>query len=124
MIKILLRPGHHLMARCARSSDCATDEGLGQRVLGFLTKALVRCLAAKNAVRAVVVVVVHRLLQFLRDEVGVVDDLAFEGAGLVIAEPRSSLPSPALWAGLGGIAAMFAVKMLTKVVAVWRRPAQ
>jgi Kef-type K+ transport system membrane component KefB len=31
---------------------------------------------------------------------------------------------PALWAGLGGIAAMFAVKMLTKVVAVWRRPAQ
>jgi hypothetical protein len=28
MIKILLRPGHHLMARCARSSDCATDEGL------------------------------------------------------------------------------------------------
>jgi Kef-type K+ transport system membrane component KefB len=31
---------------------------------------------------------------------------------------------PALWAGLGGIAALFAVKMLTKVVAVWRRPAQ
>jgi hypothetical protein len=28
MIKILLRPGHHLMARCARSSDCATDERL------------------------------------------------------------------------------------------------
>jgi hypothetical protein len=47
-------------------------------------------LAAKNAVRAVVVVVVHLLLQFLREEVGVllqflreevgvVDDLAFEG---------------------------------------------
>jgi hypothetical protein len=47
--------------------------------LGFLTKALIRCLAAKNAVRAVVVVVVHPLLQFLREEVGVVDDLAFEG---------------------------------------------
>jgi hypothetical protein len=28
MIMILLRPGLHLMARCARSSDCATDEGL------------------------------------------------------------------------------------------------
>jgi hypothetical protein len=54
--------------------------------LGFLTKALIRCFAAKNAVRAVVVVVVHPLLQFLREEVGVVDDLAFEGAGLVIAE--------------------------------------
>jgi hypothetical protein len=43
-------------------------------------------LAAKNAVRAVVVVVVLPLLQFLREEVGVVDDLAFEGSGLVIAE--------------------------------------
>jgi hypothetical protein len=46
--------------------------------LGFLTKALVRCLAAKSAVRAVVVVVVLPLLQFLGEEVGVVDDLAFE----------------------------------------------
>ena len=33
-----------------------------------------------------VVVVVHPLLQFLREEVGVVYDLAFEGGGLVIAE--------------------------------------
>jgi hypothetical protein len=55
-------------------------------VLGFLTKALVSCFAAKSAVRAVVVVVVLPLLQFLREEVGVVDDLAFEGSGLVIAE--------------------------------------
>ena len=31
-------------------------------------------------------VVVLPLLQFLREEVGVVDDLAFEGSGLVIAE--------------------------------------
>jgi hypothetical protein len=45
----------------------------------FLTKALVRRLAAKSAVKAVVVVVVHPLLQFLREKVGVVDDLAFEG---------------------------------------------
>ena len=36
--------------------------------------------------RAVVVVVVLPLLQFLGEEVGVVDDLAFEGSGLVIAE--------------------------------------
>jgi hypothetical protein len=48
--------------------------------LGFLTKALVRCLGAKSAVRAVVVVVVLPLLQFLGEEVGVVDDLAFEGS--------------------------------------------
>jgi hypothetical protein len=33
----------------------------------------------QDAVRAVVVVVVHPLLQFLREEVGVVEDLAFEG---------------------------------------------
>jgi hypothetical protein len=46
--------------------------------LGFLAEALVRCLAVKSAVRAVVVVVVLPLLQLLGEEVGVVDDLAFE----------------------------------------------
>jgi hypothetical protein len=47
--------------------------------LGFLTKALVRCLAAKSAVRAVVVVVVlHPLAVSRRGKVGVVDDLVFE----------------------------------------------
>ena len=46
--------------------------------MGFLTKALVWCLAVKSAVRAVVVVVVLPLLQLLGEEVGVVDDLAFE----------------------------------------------
>jgi hypothetical protein len=46
--------------------------------LGFLTKALVWCLAVKSAVRAVVVVVVLPLLQLLGEEVGVVDDLALE----------------------------------------------
>ena len=45
-----------------------------------------KVLAAKSAVRAVVVVVVLPLLQFLGEEVGVVDDLAFKGSGLVIAE--------------------------------------
>jgi hypothetical protein len=43
-----------------------------------LAEALVGCLAAESAVRAVVVVVVLPLLQLLGEEVGVVDDLAFE----------------------------------------------
>jgi hypothetical protein len=46
--------------------------------LGFLAEALVGCLAAESAVRALVVVVVRPLLQLLGEEVGVVDDLAFE----------------------------------------------
>ena len=54
--------------------------------LGLSDEGTRKVLAAKNAVRAVVVVVVHPLLQFLREEVGVVYDLAFEGGGLVIAE--------------------------------------
>jgi hypothetical protein len=46
--------------------------------LGFLAEALVGCLAAESAVRAMVVVVVLPLLQLLGEEVGVVDDLALE----------------------------------------------
>jgi hypothetical protein len=46
--------------------------------LGFVSEALVGCLAGKSAVRAVVVVVVLALFQLRAEEVGVVDDLAFE----------------------------------------------
>jgi hypothetical protein len=46
--------------------------------LGFLAEALVGCLAAEGAVRAMVVVVVLPLLQFVGEQAGVVDDLAFE----------------------------------------------
>jgi hypothetical protein len=46
--------------------------------LGFLTEALVGCLAVQSAVRAVVVVVVLPFLQLVGEEVGVVDDLALE----------------------------------------------
>jgi hypothetical protein len=54
--------------------------------LGLSDDGARKVLAAKSAVRAVVVVVVLPLLQFLGEEVGVVDDLAFKGSGLVIAE--------------------------------------
>jgi len=46
--------------------------------LGFLAEALVGCLAAERAVRAMVVVVVLPLLQFVGEQAGVVDHLAFE----------------------------------------------
>jgi hypothetical protein len=46
--------------------------------LGFLAEALVGCLAAESAVRAMVVVVVLPLLQLVGEQGGVVDHLAFE----------------------------------------------
>jgi hypothetical protein len=46
--------------------------------LGFLAEALVGCLAAESAVRAMVVVVVLPLLQLVGEQAGVVDHLAFE----------------------------------------------
>jgi hypothetical protein len=46
--------------------------------LGFLAEALVGCLAAESAVRAVVVVVVLPLLQLVGEQAGVVDHLALE----------------------------------------------
>jgi hypothetical protein len=54
--------------------------------LGFLTKALVRCVAAKNALRAVVVEEVHPLLQFLKKRLASSMTWPSRGAGLVIAE--------------------------------------
>jgi hypothetical protein len=52
--------------------------------LGFLTKAFVGRLAAKSAVRTVVVVVVLPLLQLVGEEVGVVDDLFSEKVRTVL----------------------------------------
>jgi hypothetical protein len=46
--------------------------------LGFLPEAFVGCLAAESAVRAVVVVVVLPLLQFVGEQAGVIDHLAVE----------------------------------------------
>jgi hypothetical protein len=60
--------------------------------LGLLTKAFVGCLAAKSAVRTVVVVVVLPLLQLVGEEVGVVDHLAFEeSVELLGVDPVGSL---------------------------------
>jgi hypothetical protein len=46
--------------------------------LGFLAEALVGCLAAESAVRAVVVVVILPLLQLVGEQAGVVNHLALE----------------------------------------------
>jgi hypothetical protein len=55
-------------------------------------KAFVGCLAVKSAVRTVVVVVVLPLLQLVGEEVGVVDDLAFdESVELLGVDPVGSL---------------------------------
>jgi hypothetical protein len=48
------------------------------RGLGFLPEAFVGCLAVQSAIRTVVVVVVLPLLQLLGEDLGVVDDLAWE----------------------------------------------
>jgi hypothetical protein len=62
--------------------------------LGFLAEAFVGGLAAQSAVRAVVVVVVLPLLQLLGEDVGVVDDLAFEEPVRSATPSRSSSNNP------------------------------